>query len=65
MKTIVPVVTAHVGWVTLDVVGVLGGVGTALTVTLVADDKHVLSALLLVVKAWLPADNPANVVEAW
>ena len=65
MKTIVPVVTAHVGWVTLGVVGVLGGVGTELTVTLVADDKHVLSALLLVVKAWLPGDNPANVVDAW
>ncbi len=65
VNTIVPVVTAQVGWVTDDVVGVVGAVGTAFTDTLVTEETQVLSAVLLVLKACEPGVSPENVVDAW
>jgi hypothetical protein len=48
VNTIVPVGTAHVGCVVLATVGAVGGVGTALIVTVApAGVEQVLSAILL------------------
>ena len=43
VKTIVPVVVAHVGWTVTLAVGVLGALGTALTVTVAPVAIQVLS----------------------
>ncbi len=45
MKTIVPVVTAHVGCTVTLPTGVLGADGTAFTVTVEPDAVHVLSVV--------------------
>ena len=48
--TMVPLGTAHVGWVTLPAVGTAGAVGMALMVTVLAAlVSQVLSAILLTV----------------
>ena len=60
----VPVGTAQVGCVVVDAVGAAGVAGTAFTVTFVADEIHVVSVVLRVLKARTPGDNPAKVVDA-
>jgi hypothetical protein len=47
VKTIVPVGTAHVGWVVLATVGVVGAVGTELIVTVEDTVEQVVSVKLL------------------
>jgi hypothetical protein len=49
LTTIVPVGTAHVGCTVTDAVGAAGGVGTALTVTVVGLEIHVGDAVFLTV----------------
>ena len=56
--------TAHVGWVTEDVVGTVGAVGTALIVTVEAALViHVLSVVLLTLNVFTPDVNPLKVAE--
>jgi hypothetical protein len=62
----VPDGTAHVGWVVLATVGAVGDVGTALIVTVAAAGvEHVVSVVLLTLKVYVPAANPAKVGLAW
>ena len=46
--------------------GAAGAVGATFTLIFVTDEIHVLSVVLLVLKAWdTPGDNPAKVTEDW
>ena len=47
MNTIVPVLTAQVGWVTLDTVGTAGALGTAFTVTVPTEELSQVVSLNL------------------
>ena len=49
LTTMVPVGTVHVGCTVTDAVGAAGGVGIALTVTVVGLDTHVGDAVFLTV----------------
>ena len=65
LKTIVPDGMAQVGWVTEDVVGAVGAVGTALIVTVEAALViHVLSVVLLTLKVFTPDVRPEKVADA-
>jgi len=61
----VPVATAHVGWIVVLAVGAAGAVGCAATVTTVTVEIHVLSGVLLTNRLCEPAETPAKVADAW
>ena len=64
VKTIVPEVTEHVGWVTEAVVGAVGAAGWAGTEKFEIAEIHVLSETLRTLNACEPEDNPAKVADA-
>ena len=65
VNAIVPVGTPHVGWITVDVLGVLGAPGAALTDKSTLLETQLLSEILLTVTGYKPALNPPNVVLVW
>ncbi len=64
VTTIVPVAKAQVGCMVVLAVAAAGGVGWALTVTLVPEETHVLSAVLRTKMVCEPAETPAKVPDA-
>jgi hypothetical protein len=65
LKTIVPDVTAQVGCVVEETVGIVGAVGTALIVTVEAALViQVLSVVLLTLNVFTPEVTPLKVADA-
>jgi hypothetical protein len=61
VNTIVPVGTAQVGCVTDATVGTAGGDGALISTVDAAGVEHVLSAILLTRKVYVPGVNPGKV----
>ena len=64
VKTIVPVVIEPAGCVTVAI-GVLGALGTALTVTVAPVVTNVLSVVERTLKVYVPGATPVNVSLVW